>query len=140
MVFRVLALFVLAALVWYALYKYHQRRGEELERRHAKHHGWQTVTISLHQEVWKCPRCRALIETWPDVVDHQGVESPCGVLETEQEQLAELERGRVAAKDAEAAGRWSASAVAGGESHSGAVDTWAIEPERPRGELEGSAE
>lgn len=136
MLFRVLALAACTVVAWYAVYKYHQRRGVELEQRHAKHHGWEKMTINVRQEVWKCPRCRALIPTWADVNQHQGVESPCGVLEVEQHQLAELESTRAAAKDAESAGRWNVSATVGGEEHRGAVDTFA-ELEGERRELEG---
>lgn len=123
--YRVLALAALTVVAWYAVYKYHQRRGQALEQAHAKHHGWETITISARRQMWKCPRCRALIDTWPDVIEHQGVESPCGVLETEQAQLAQLEDERAAAQDAQAAGRWSVSATVPGETHSGAVDTFA---------------
>lgn len=127
--YRVLALVAVAVLAWYAVRLYHKRRGVELDQRHARHHGWEQVTILPRHQVWKCPRCRALIETWHDVLAHRGVESPCGVLETEQAQLAELEADRAAAKTAEQAGRWSASAMVPAESHSGAVDSFTAEIE-----------
>jgi hypothetical protein len=131
--FRVLALFVLAAVVWYALFLYHKRRGVELEQRHAKHHGWEKETLAVRQEVWKCPHCRVPLMTWYDVLAHQSDTSPCGRLEVTRTAEAAAEAAKEAMKAAEAAGRWSVSATTGGEEHSGAVDTFV------KGELESGA-
>lgn len=136
MVFRVLALLVCAVLVWYGLHKYHQRRGLELEQRHAKHHGWERVTLTVRHDVWACPLCGALMASWQDVQVHRfNLTSPCAEHQDKLAAAAAEDEVTAAARAAQDAGRWSASAVAGGEQHSGAVDTWKVEPE-PRGELE----
>lgn len=138
--FDALALAVLALLAWYGLYKYHQRRGVELEQRHAQHHGWEKVTIVVRQEIWRCPRCRAPMLTWDDVLAHRfSLTSPCAELEELQRNSAELEQAGAAADAAQSAGRWSASATLGGESHSGAVDTWEVDSPAA-GELESGDE
>lgn len=134
--FRLLALAVLAALAWYALHKYHQRRGLELDQRHAKHHGWERITLTIRHVVWACPLCGALMASWADVQQHRfSTTSPCAEHQDKLASAAAEDELAAAARAAQGAGRWSASATVGGEQHSGAVDTWAVESE-PRGELE----
>lgn len=125
--YRILALVVVALVAGYGLRLYHIRRGVELDQRHAKHHGWEKRTLSIRQEVWVCPRCRTPLFTWSDVNQHQSAESPCGVLEDKQADAARLEQESEAATLAQAAGRWSASAVYDNGAETGAVDTFAGE-------------
>lgn len=132
--YRLAALIVLGLVIAYSLYLYHRRRGEALERRHAVHHGWRKVVLSVRHEVWVCPRCGNVCPTWRDVLRHQSVDSPCATLEDEQVQAAALERDKAAAVDAQAAGRWSAAAVYDNNADTGAVDTFAGELESGRGE------
>lgn len=134
MAFRVLALLVVAAVALYGLYLYHKRRGIELEQAHAKHHGWEKHTLSVRQEVWKCPRCRVPLLTWADVTSHRfGVESACAELKELQDKSAEQDQARAAAEAAQDAGRWSASAVASSDM---SRDTAGTDSFTPAGELE----
>lgn len=136
--YRVLALFVLAAVAWYALFLYHKRRGVELDKRHAAHHGWEKFTLSVRQDVWECPHCGALFRTFAAVQTHRFATSSACAAHQEtlaaEELTATLER---AGKDAQTAGRWSVSATVGGEEFRGAVDSLTDKP--PRGELESGA-
>lgn len=125
--YDVLALLVVALLAAYGLRLYHVRRGQALDQRHAKHHGWRKVTLTVRHEVWVCPDCGGLVPTWQDVLNHQSLTSPCGRLGDTREAEAKAELAQAAMAGAAAAGRWSASAVYDDNATTGAVDTLAVE-------------
>lgn len=116
MKYDVIALLVVAFLVWYGLKRYHDRRRRELELEHMELEGWQTYIIGLRAEYIQCPYCGTPLFNDAARVQHQHMlTSPCAGYQ-EQARAAERERElEQIRKDAEQAGRWNVSATVGGE-------------------------
>jgi hypothetical protein len=93
--YRVLALAVLAALVWCGLWLYHRRKSRELRQRYAEFEGWRRIRPSMFQEVWQCPDCGVPCFSWPAVGVHDDPEtSPCAAFRDRRGTLEEAARAR----------------------------------------------
>lgn len=126
--YDVLALLVVALLVWYGLKRYHDRRTRALELERMELDGWNRSTLAVRQDYWDCPYCGAALLSEAALVKHQHMlTSACAAFQEQARAAAELERLEEMRKDAEAAGRWNVSATVGGETFTN---------DEPAGELE----
>jgi hypothetical protein len=61
--YRVLALLVLAAVIWYALSAYHRRQLAHLEERGLALEGWVKLRLRAVPYAWQCPQCGGVMLT-----------------------------------------------------------------------------
>ena len=127
--YDVLALLVIAALVYYGLKRYHDRRRRELELEHMELEGWRTYVLGMRAEFTQCPYDGTPLFNDAARVQHQHMlTSACAAFQEQARAKQESEELERIHADAEAAGRWNVSATVGGETFTN---------DAPAGELEG---
>lgn len=132
MAFRVLALLVMGALIWYGLKRYHDRRHRELELEHMELEGWTTYALGLRSEFTQCPYCGTPLFNDAARVQHQHMLTSACAGYQEQARLREQEEAIARAREeAEKAGRWNVSATVGGETFTN---------DAPAGEIESGGD
>jgi hypothetical protein len=105
LVYRLIALGVVAGLVWYGLRAYHQRALARIETAELDLDGYVKVALGQITFAWLCPDCGTPLLTREALDAHQSSSSACAVIGAEL--AAEEERAEAEAEQA----RWSASAV-----------------------------
>ena len=78
--FRLVALFVVAGIVFYALRSYHHRRMAEIETAELELDGFVKITLAAITFAWQCPKCGTPLLTREAVIVHQESSSACALV------------------------------------------------------------
>lgn len=92
--FRLVALFVVAGVVFYALRAYHHRRMAEIETAELELDGFVKIALAAITFGWQCPKCGVPLLTREGLAAHQSHLSPCALVvedHTPAEYRAEVE-------------------------------------------------
>jgi hypothetical protein len=105
LVYRLIALGVVAGLAWYGLRTYHQRALARVETAELDLDGYVKIALALITFAWLCPDCGTPLLTREALAAHESSSSACAVIRAELAE--EAERAEAEAEQT----RWQAERV-----------------------------